>query len=46
MLKPFDYTLADTRNVLNGAYGAVTHRGNPWIDSPLFDALAGERFGK
>lgn len=47
MLDP--YTHADTISVLSGMFsgfpGMVT-RGNPWIDSPIFDRLAGERFGK
>lgn len=39
----------DTEMVLDGTvarHGLNVARGNPWIDSPIFDRLAGERFGK
>lgn len=47
MLEPRDYTYDDTAYVLSGEFPLprMIARGNPWIESPIFDRLAGERFG-
>ena len=36
---------ADTQAVVRGRGGLGVEYGHPWIDSPIFDRLAGERFG-